>query len=49
MKGPFGEILGAVFLLALVVLLVRPDSLAPKFIEAFGTAITAVTEFAVSA
>ncbi len=48
MKGPIGEILGAVFLLALVVLLVRPNSLAPDFIAAFGTAMTEVTKYAVA-
>lgn len=48
MKGAAGEILGAVFVLALVMLLVRPDSLAPSFIKVFGDALTEVTKFAVS-
>lgn len=42
------DILGAVFLLALVMLLVRPNSYAPAFIKAFGDAMTEVTKFAVS-
>lgn len=42
------EVIGAVFLLALVMLLVRPGSYAPSFIKAFGDAMTEVTKFAVS-
>lgn len=48
MRGAVGDVLGAVFLLALVMLLVRPTSYAPSFIKAFGDAMTAVTAFAVS-
>ncbi len=48
MNGPVGQILGAVFLLALAALLVRPNSYAPAFIKAFGDAMTEVVKFAVS-
>lgn len=48
MKAAGWEIAGAVFLLALVSLLVRPNSYAPAFIKAFGEAMTEVTKFAVS-
>lgn len=47
-RGPVWEILGAVFLLAFLLLLVRPNSLAPKFISAFGSAMTEVVKFAVT-
>lgn len=46
--GAVGQVLGAVFLLALVALLVRPGSYAPQFIRAFGDAMTEVVHFAVS-
>ncbi|NUP38968.1 MAG: hypothetical protein HOY76_18615 [Streptomyces sp.] len=48
MKGAAAEIAAAVFLLALVMILVRPNSLAPKFVGAFGDAMTAVVKYAVS-
>jgi hypothetical protein len=49
MKHPaVGDILAAVFLLALVVLLVRPSSLAPSFITNFGDALTGLVTFAVT-
>ena len=47
-RGAAGQILAAVFLLALVGLLVRPGSYAPAFIKAFGDAMTNVIEYAVS-
>jgi hypothetical protein len=47
-KSAVGEIVGALFTLALILLLVRPGSLAPKFVSAFGTAMTEVVKFAVS-
>lgn len=42
------DILAAVFMLALVLLLVRPSSLAPDFIKAFGAAVDGLVNFAVS-
>lgn len=48
MKGAVSEVLGAVFLLALVLLLVRPSSYAPAFVKAFGSALTEVVTFAVT-
>lgn len=48
MKGSAGTILGAVFLLALVMLLVRPNSLAPSFIKNFSAAFNKMIKFAVS-
>lgn len=48
MRAQLTDVLAAVFLLAVVMLLVRPNSLAPKFIKAFGTAMTEVVQFAVS-
>lgn len=47
MKG-VGDVLAAVFLLALVMLLVRPNSLAPAFIKAFGDGVTGMVTYAVS-
>lgn len=48
LKASALDILVAVFVLALVVLLVRPNSLAPQFIKAFGTALDGLVTFAVS-
>lgn len=45
----WSDVLAAVFVLALISLMVRPTSLAPAFITAFGDGMTAVTQFAVSA
>lgn len=42
------DILAAVFVLALVMLLVRPNSLAPQFIKEFGGALDGLVKFAVS-
>jgi hypothetical protein len=47
-KGVVAEVLGAVFLLAVISLLVRPNSLAPAFIKGFGDAMTEIVKFAVS-
>lgn len=47
-RGAATQILGAVFLLALAGLLVRPGSYAPAFVKAFGDAMTKVVEYAVS-
>lgn len=46
-KGSGQTILGAVFLLALVMLLVRPHSLAPSFIKNFSAAFNKMITFAV--
>lgn len=43
-----GDVLAAVFLLALVTLLVRPNSLAPAFIKEFGAALDGLVQFAVT-
>jgi hypothetical protein len=43
-----GDILALVFLLALVMLLVRPNSLAPAFIKAFGQGVNGMITYAVS-
>ena len=48
MKGSAADIAAALFLLALVAILVRPNSLAPKFMSAFGDAMTAVVKYAVT-
>lgn len=49
MKGStIGDILAAVFLLALVTLLVRPSSYAPSFLKSFGEALDGLVTFAVS-
>lgn len=42
------DILAAVFLLALVVILVRPSSLAPQFLANFGQAMDGLVAFAVT-
>ena len=47
-KGSVNTILGAVFLLALVMLLVRPNSLAPSFIKNFSAAFNKMVKFATS-
>lgn len=47
MKHGVADITAAVFLLALVVLLVRPSSLAPAFLSAFGEAMDGLVSFAV--
>lgn len=47
-KAAIGDILALVFFLALVSLLVRPKSLAPAFIKAFGTGVDHLVTYAVS-
>lgn len=44
----WGDVLALVFYLALVMLLVRPNSLAPAFIKAFGAAVDNLITYAVS-
>lgn len=48
MKAGVADVLAAVFLLALVMLLVRPGSLAPSFIKEFGSAMDMIVTLAVS-
>lgn len=49
MRGAtWADILAAVFLLALVSMLVRPSSLAPGFLKSFGEALDGLVTFAVS-
>lgn len=48
MRAAIGDILAAVFLLALVLILVRPGSLAPAFLNEFGGAMDGLVEFAVA-
>lgn len=48
MKAALGDIFAAVFLLALVVILVRPNSLAPAFLSEFGSAVDGLVTFAVT-
>lgn len=47
-KSAIGDVLAAVFLLALIMLLVRPNSLAPQFLTAFGTAFDGMITYAVA-
>lgn len=47
-KAGAGDILALIFLLALVMLLVRPNSLAPAFIKAFGAGVDGMITYAVS-
>jgi hypothetical protein len=44
-KRGWGDVLAGVFLLAIVVLLVRPASLGPGFITALGEAMTALVSY----
>lgn len=48
MKATFGDIFAALFLLAMVMLLVRPTSLAPAFLTEFGSAMDELVTFAVA-
>ncbi len=48
MRAGVGDILAGVFVLALVVLLVRPSSLAPQFLTGFGAAMDSLVTFAVT-
>lgn len=46
-KADVLEALAAVFLLAVIYVLVRPGSLAPRFITAFGDGLAGVINYAV--
>lgn len=48
-KATWADVFAAVFLLAIVALLVRPNSLAPSFISEFGSGITELVTYAVAA
>ncbi len=48
MKHDIGDIAVALFLLAIVFILVKPGSLAPKFITAFGEGFDGIVSFAVT-
>jgi hypothetical protein len=48
MKADVWEIVGAIFVLAIIYLLVRPQSLGPSVIEGMGSALANVITFAVS-
>lgn len=47
-KATISDILAAVFLLALVMILVRPSSLAPEFLKEFGAGMTNLITYAVA-
>lgn len=47
-RATVGDILAAVFLLALVMILVRPNSLAPSFLQEFGAGMSSLVKYAVS-
>jgi hypothetical protein len=47
-KSDVADILSAVFVLAIISLLVRPSSVGPDLVKYTGTALEAVVEFAVS-
>jgi hypothetical protein len=47
-RRDWGDVAFAVFLLALIAVLVRPASLAPDFIRASGEGLGAIVSFAVS-
>lgn len=48
MKSSLGEILGLIFILAVITMLVRPNSLGPKLVSTAGQALSDVITFAVS-
>ncbi len=45
-KTDWGDVIGLVFVLALIVILVRPSSVAPQFVTAFGDGLTTLVSFA---
>lgn len=47
-KTGWSEVFAAVFVLAIISLLVRPASLGPSLVQTSGTALTALVQFAVS-
>lgn len=44
----WGDVIALVFVLALVLVLVRPSSLAPEFVKAFGDGMTGLISYAVA-
>jgi hypothetical protein len=46
-RASWGDVFSAVFLLALIMLLVRPSSLAPQLLQALGNGATAIVRYAV--
>lgn len=48
-RNDWGDVATSVFILAAVYLLVRPGSLAPTMIQAFGDGMTNLIKYAVSA
>ena len=48
MKHDIGDLVMAIFLLAIVFILVKPGSLAPKFVQAAGDGFQAIVSFAVT-
>ena len=47
-KSAWVDVFAGIFLLAIVTILVRPNSLAPRIIQDFGTALDNLIHFAVS-
>jgi aromatic ring-opening dioxygenase LigB subunit len=47
-KTDWGDVVGLIFILALLVILVRPSSIAPQFVTAFGDGLTSLVSFAVA-
>lgn len=45
-KTDWGDVIGLIFILALIVILVRPGSIAPQFVTAFGDGLTSLVSFA---
>jgi hypothetical protein len=47
-RATLADVAAGVFLLALVMLLVRPSSLAPQFVTGFGEALSGLVTYAVT-
>lgn len=47
-KRTWGDVFAAIFLLAIISLLVRPSSLGPDLVRTSGSGLMALVEFAVS-
>ena len=45
-KTDWGDVVGLFFVLTLIVILVRPSSVAPQFVTAFGDGLTTLVQFA---
>lgn len=45
-KTTWGDVIGLVFVLALILILVRPTSVAPQFVSAFGEGLSSLIAFA---